>query len=451
MHVTTVRKLRRVSSPTTVALLVVIPAPALALDLTLEAFHEAEYSNNIGRTSTNEDDGWIQQPGFRFSANQDSSTVSAAANYDARRRFQGNGYDDESTVTGSGNIEWRALRDLLTLEASNYRTESTISARGSLAPGNRQEISTTRAGGTLKLPSFSQQHLDLGYHYDFYSTDETASDSTTEIATASYVIPFSETRRVALNANRSDVDFDNDLSSDYVSHEGNFQFVTSGADTELDVALGYTEVDRSDGRDNTSGMTGHLSFDWHVRADATASLTYERAFDSRSPRYAVGIPIPGEEVTDDSSLDEVYVSELASGTWTQVFGRNQLTVGATYQDIDYEDVTSDQESTGLNLSIDRRLTPSVRGSLFTYLDKTEFDVDGREDDDWNSGVRLAWEGFDRLTISMSATYFERSSDLASAEYEEWRGLLAITYRLFGKRVPGGLASSSASGSGYPRR
>jgi hypothetical protein len=408
-----------------------------ALDLTLEAFHDAEYSSNLGRTTTDEDEGWILQPGARVTVDHENQALAVGATYDGRRRFyDDSSYDDDTTVTGSGHIEWEPIENVLTLDASNSRTESTIRAREALSPENRQEISTTVAGGTLSIPSVGAQHFDLAYHYDFYNTDETASDSVAQTGTASYVIPISVSKRVQLNADRSRVEFDSDLSPDYVAYVGELQFVSEGTDFELDTAAGYTEVDRSDGRDNTSGATGHLNLVWHPSADATLSLTYARAFDSRSPSRFIGIPNLGEEVTDDSVLDEVYVSDEASLGWSQVFGRNQLTVGTRYENIDYEDVDDDQESVGVNVSIERRLRPTVRGVLYTDLSRTEFDVDGRQDDDWNSGVRISWEGFRRLTIALTAAYSSRESDNESSEYDEWRGVLTLAYRLIGPRSSG---------------
>src|SRR5262245_12238144 len=162
---------------------------ASALELSLEAFAESEYSSNVNRGNNVEDDGWVHSPGAALAVDHESEAVTIGANYSVRRRFyESDAFDDDTSAVGSGSIDWRVLPEVLTLDASNTRTESTINPRGSLAPGNRQDISSTVAGGTLSLPSFGRQHLDLGYHYDFYSSEETATgDSLTQRASAAYV------------------------------------------------------------------------------------------------------------------------------------------------------------------------------------------------------------------------------------------------------------------------
>ena len=66
----------------------------------------------------------------------------------------------------------------------------------------------------------------------------------------------------------------------------------------------------------------------------------------------------------------------------------------------------------------------------------KFDADGRQDDDWNSGVRISWEGFRRLTLALSATYMKRDSDDDTSDYDEWQGVFSIGYRLIGPRTVG---------------
>ena len=403
---------------------------AFAAGLSLELFDDFEYSTNIGRTDSERDEGWSQQPGVHVGADHQSPSVTLGADYDARRRmYFVDDYSDDSSVTGYGNVVWRALPDRLTLDASNTRTETTISARTALAPGNRQEASTTTAGGTLNIGSFGPQHLDLGYHYELYSTDETASDSITQIASAAYVIPLATNRTVQLNAKRSDVDFDNDTSADYIADVAELQLIANTSDVDFDTSVGYTVVDRKEGREDVDSMSGHFKLVWRVLSDATATAIYTRAFGSQSPRALVGIPQPGDEINDDSGIDEVYISDDGELSWTQGIGRNQVSLAFIVHNVNYEDVPNDQRTKGVNLSIERKLRPTLTGTLFTGFYQTEFQTDGREDDDWNSGATLSYDGFRRLGLGFQTYYFQRTSDERLSEYTEWRAVFSIRYRL----------------------
>jgi hypothetical protein len=417
--------------------------PAWGLDLTVEVYHDAEYSTNLGRTSGSgaapiddeeEDEGWIQQPGVSVITAYDSPSLMLDGNYDIRRRiYDDSAYEDDTVVTGSASIAWEAIANRLTLDASNTRTETTIDSRDPFAPDNRQVTSTTSAGATLKIDSFGSHFVNLGYHYELDNTDETDSDSRVHRGDVSYVVPLSEVRRVQLNGSIFDEDFDDDLTPDTTTYIASLQFVSTGASVEYDVEAGYTITERELDRDDVDGVTGRGRLALELSSVSTFTLAYAREITSDTPSSLAGLPDPGEEFDDNSYLNEVYTSDDASATFATEIGRNQVTLGASYRTLDYEDVDADEDATGATLSIERRLRPTVRGSLFSSFYQTEYDLDGRQDDQWNSGVTLAWEGFRRLTLSTSVSYFQQESDDEADEYDEWRGLISIGYRLIGPR------------------
>jgi hypothetical protein len=419
-----------------------VATPSRALDLTLEVFHDAEYSTNLARSSgtttedvdDEEDGGWILQPGARLGLTHDTPNITLSGDYDIRRRlYQEDGYDDDTVATGTGSLTWRALPDRLIFDVSNSRTETTIDSRDPFAPDNRQVTSTTAAGATLQIDSFGAQFLSLGYRYGWQNTNETDSDSETQTGTLAYVFPLSSMRRVQINGVVSDEDFDDELTPDTTTYGGDLQYVSTGATIDVDMALGYTLVDRELDRDDVDGITGRGSFVWHVSSVTSASLTYAHAITSETPDALTGIPDFGEEFDENSGLNEVYTSDDVGVSFSTEVGRNRVTLGATYRKLDYEDVPNDEETAGASFSIERRIRPTVTGSLFSSISRTEFDIDDRQDDRWDSGVRISWEGFKRLTIALSGSYFQQESDDEFNDYDEWRGVISLGYRLIGAR------------------
>jgi hypothetical protein len=180
-------------------------------------------------------------------------------------------------------------------------------------------------------------------------------------------------------------------------------------------------------------VTGRGSVTWRLSSVTTAAFAYAHQITSDTPSALEGIPDPGEEFDDNSQLNEVYTSDSVNATFKTEVGRNLLTLGASYRTLDYEDVDTDEDNVGAVVTIERRLRPTVRGSLFSSIERTEFDIDGRQDDRWDSGIRLDWEGFRRLTLGAAVSYYQQTSDDEFDEYDEWRGVVSIGYLLIGAR------------------
>ena len=128
----------------TVSVATFFATPAsFALEWEVDAGYEARYSTNSDQVRSDEVEQWIHTPRAAIAAIHESNVIDFEADYAGERRIyeedEGGRFDDESVVTGSGALNWHVVRDRLIVGAEHYRTESTINARNSNSPQNRQE------------------------------------------------------------------------------------------------------------------------------------------------------------------------------------------------------------------------------------------------------------------------------------------------------------------------
>jgi hypothetical protein len=228
-----------------VGVLALAPAIASAFDLTLQAGYQAEYTDNVGETSTNENSTWIQTPQIAVAASEEGPSLSVLADYNFAREIYGDTFSDRSVAEGEARLDWRAIADRLTFELSNVSTQNTIDSRGATIPTNEQVENTTRAGATLTMDGLSDHKIHLHYDYEIDTAQDTNTDSHRNNVELSYVIPTGTRSRIALVGTYSHVNFDSALWNDYDSKAVHLQYFSQGESFDIDTCSTSVKGNRS--------------------------------------------------------------------------------------------------------------------------------------------------------------------------------------------------------------
>lgn len=419
-------------------------ANAHALDLTVRAGYEATHSDNVTEASTNEQSGWIQTPQIFVAALHESVSVSGAADYSlAHAMYPNDSYGDQTTATGNARLEWRAIPDLLAFDVSNASTQTTISSQGPNVPSNEQITNTADAGANLALLGPANHLINLRYDYAVVTAQRTETDNNRQTASAAYIIPLSERRRVQLNASFVDVKYDNSTNSDYTSPSGNLQFVSEGDSIDVDTNIGYTVLDQKQGADDVSGTIGALHGTWHASANTNVNASYVRSIQTESDNLTEGNPDFGQTFSDNTGVTTPYTLDTTTVGISTVLGHNRIGLTGYIENQDYDGASptqpanltaEDQDTKGLILNVSRALRPSLDGELYAEFSTADFKGSDITQDDFSTGLRIDWTHWRHLSIAFVTEYTKRTSDDPTQEYTEWRGTVGLFYTLIGKQT-----------------
>ena len=188
---------------------------ALGLSYDIDAIQQSTFTTNTARSEDDAVTEWVHAPGIAISAQQQGNELHLDLGYRHQARLrQRSIYGNENTTTGRGTLTWYAFPGLLDLTLSDVRTESTIRATDAFTPDNRQVISFTRFGPTLRTTPRPGDELSLELNHSNVVAEETDTDSSRNEATLRYVLGIAPKRNLAVAVSRKDVDFDNPAAPD---------------------------------------------------------------------------------------------------------------------------------------------------------------------------------------------------------------------------------------------
>ena len=414
--------------------LVLLSGSAWAVETTLEVGYRLSHSDNSNRSSVDPISEWIQEPNASVSVNHEGPNISANGAYRfARTFYEENSRDEEPNHSGNVNFTWHALPSRLDFVVQNTTTMNTINSDRASSPENRQLTNTLSAGPTVLWRGFrAGDETRFNYRYTVDTNDRTDTDSVRQSVSVDYVVPLAVNRSVTTSLQYEDIDFDNDLSPDYESVSGVLRYNASGDDLDINLSGGYKYIDRADDFDDLEGFTTDSSITWKLSAVSSLSFGYERNVDDRSTQTRNGIPEFGEEFRDRTDINELFVYNDFTTTYSRSFGRTDFSLSGFYRETEYEeDIESDEESWGGSILLSRQLTRSVSARLRGSAERIDFVDENREDDIYRYDFELNWNAGRRLRFAGGTTYEDRESDSLGADYDELVFYIGVYYLVLG--------------------
>ncbi len=414
--------------------LALLPGFGWAVETTLEVGYRLSHSDNSNRSSVDPISEWIQEPNASVTVNHEGPNISANGAYRfARIFYEENSRDEEPNHSGKVNLTWHALPNRLDFVVQNTTTMNTINSARANSPENRQLTNTFSAGPTVLWRGFRPgDETRLNYRYTVNTNDRTNTDSVRQSTSIDYIVPLSPRRSVTTTLQYEDVDFDNDLSPDYEFVSGVLRYNASGDDLDINLSGGWKFIDRADDFDDLDGFITDSSLTWKLSAVSSWSFGYRRDAGDRSTQTRRGIPEFGEEFRDRTDINELFVYNNFTSTYSRSFGRTDFSLSGFYRDIDYEeDIESDEESWGGAILVSRQLTRSISARLRGSAERIDFVDENREDDIYRYDFELNWNAARRLRLALGTSYEDRESDNLGADYDEFVYYIGLYYMVLG--------------------
>ncbi len=403
-----------------------------ALDWGVVLQEESEYTTNSARTTDDEVEEWVHQPGIQLQAVHNGPAVDLDVDYEiVREIYQQDVFDDENVAAGTADLVWRVMPERLDFLANHSRTQSTIRSIEVFTPDNREETVVTTAGPVLKFNPRGQDSIEFQYQWGDRASEDTEDDAITHEMTARYGWVFSPTNALTFEAIQRQVQYDNSIIPDLEYTIGQATWDRTTRNVVYSFQGGYTEVERTD-LDDVDGFTFDISIDWEPLPGDQVEFNVAREIRDdpislRSGRFGDELFFPV-----DSDLGEVFTNNRASLTWEKALNeRTSFRFVAQYDEEDYEDALRDNERVGYTLNLTRELSRTLTLQVGVGYDERDYDDEGDGNDTVRANFDLTWQASPRLQLALGARTEDRESDTTGTgrEYDESVGFVRISYAL----------------------
>ena len=398
---------------------------AQAVEIVAAIHYSSEYTTNTLLTDDNEIGEWIHAPGVNLVAQHDSAALALDVGYDyIRRIYQKDIFQDENVLTGVSTARWYALPQRLDFFVSNFRTESTVRARQAETQANRQVISDTRAGSTLRFRPRGADELQFEYSFHDINANQTRTDSKRHNATARYLVGLSANRGLQMETTYSNIEYEG-LFPDAQFLIASIGYSQTSRMLDLDINVGYNWYDREE-RGGTGDPTYQAALTWRPTPTATlAANAFHGIVDQSTSLDGTGSAV------ENTGINAAFVETRGDLDLSQSFGRTLLTIGGYWVQEEYaNDVPLDNSRIGGRVALSRNLTRRTSLTITGDYSNRDFRDQGDEQDEVRADLRASHRINRSLELSGTVSFQKRAAQ-TSRSYEEWRSGLALYYTFWG--------------------
>jgi hypothetical protein len=419
-------------------------------DIHIETDVGAEYSDNIGRVSVDEQSDTIATARLGIGIEEIRPRLEARVDGDLQyRHYIDDTFDNELVGGLAADVVWAILpeRFFWTIE-DNY---GQIAANRTLpdAPNNRQNFNVFSTGPDLRLPLGSRGFAEIMARWSDVYYEEPDEDSPTPLAGANQNSEniegsvalgrrLSQQSTASINGSVEEIRYDDERLEDYRITEGFLRFDRQGNRTELSLDAGYTEAERGDHK--SGGLLARLHLSREITARSTVGLDVGTEFSDpasafRLDQVAGGVSPGTEDTLAAGDVLRLTYAYLRFGTERE---RTSLdfTLNARRERHE-EEIALDRDSFGGGITFIRRLSLRTDFELRGAYTHEEFveSVDDFSFNEWSVGVGISWRISNRFSLRFTVDHAEGSSDgdgngavpQGVRDYEENRAFLGIRY------------------------
>jgi len=420
------------------ALLLALAWPAAAVDVDYQIGLSTLSSNNIGLSNTDTVDETVLSPTLRFDVVQAGSVL----NLKARGEYQYLDYLDdtfsnESRSEFAGQLQWALAPQRLHFVVEDYLSSQPTDVLTAFTPGNQQQVNVFTAGPRFfaRLGEVTRVQAELRYR-NTWAEQPKEFNGARYAAAARLLRDIDPSRHAGINADVSQVTFDRAQSVDYQRYDAFASYDEERERLTLGVDLGYSRLNRDDGRSNDSAPLLRAKLEWAIgsRSTLSANIDYEFA-DAAGDVASRASLVDGPIIATLSNAEllanaEVFRQTRIAAGYRYAGERWSAQASPYYQRITYQDaLTPDQSSRGGFAAADVRLRPRLTlGAQVVYERRRFATVDRRVDRDYSVQLTLAQEVTRHWLARLGTQRRERNSVDRLQSYNENQIFIDVIWR-----------------------
>jgi hypothetical protein len=423
-------------------------AAQAAADISIDADVGGEYSDNVGRTATDEQSDTIGTARLGIGIEELRPRLEARVNGNlGYRHYFDNSFDNEIVGGLSGDLAWSILPErFIWVVEDNY---GQIAANRAVAdtPANRQDFNYFTTGPDLRLPLGERTFTEISARWsDVYYEDVDGEVNVPSAATPNQGSEniegsvalgrvVSDQTTVSLNGQVQEIAYDDsEFFDDYRITSGFGRWESQGRQTQLSVDAGYSEAKRGD--DKSGGVLARLHLSREITSRSTVSLDVGSEFADTASAFRIDQTAGGVAPEAD---DTVAAGDVFRTTYAYLrFGteRERTTVDVVFngrRERHESEIELDRDALGAGFVLSRRITPRMDLEFRASYTDEDFVTTDFAFNEWSVGSGVAWRMTNRLSLRLTVDHFKGSSDgdpgqnLGAREYEENRAFLGLRY------------------------
>jgi hypothetical protein len=388
------------------------------------------YSDNIHRSTVDEQSGTIGRVGTAIDYQQHSRRLEAAVDLNAAYEDYSDDAFESGVVGGvDASLDMGIVPERFTWSFQENFGQITTDPFAATTPENREDINYFTTGPDFFLHFGDALGLRVGARYSDVQYEVSPTDGTQLAGSLSLVRQMSGKSSLSLTVDGSRFEFDDQLANtDYDRYQAFLTYHLSGARTDLSVDAGYSRLNIGD--DENGGSLARISASRQLSPGSTLSLSVGTQFSDSGDLFRQGQDFSGVNLQTSQivATGDPFESRFASVGYDFERNRTSLSFSAEYEQERYETLTDlDRTLVTWNLRARRHLSAVFSVSLFAELIKEEFDQTDYSDDELRAGAFLDWTVGRRLAVRFQFDHFDRDSSLADTEYSENRGSVFLIY------------------------
>jgi hypothetical protein len=415
------------------ALCCVFGSIAVAADISLEFELGLGHSDNISRepdtpAAPTQDEvfysGGLAVTYEEQTAKMDTSVRGSLTYIDYEQAF-----DSETLPALDASAVFKLTEQSLRWFAYGNVGQQTVDPFSPVTPDNRQNVTYLTTGPSLFLPLGRRFSLTADAWYSDVNYEEQPLDNTRAGAQVGMAREINPTRSLSINVRGERTDFEEDPPFSAIErYDAYLRFETEGSRNEIAVDLGLATAERASNRTEEPLLT----FDWRRQMSPSSDFSLvlgsrisDAAEDFRSnQRQSISIG----DVQNQQAVTEPFQEDYIQASLRFGRARSNVTIAAGWREQDYDDLVQSNrifETASINFS--RELGNNWSVGLNGQVDRIDYDVLQRDDDDFRIGASLTWRQLRTLELELRVQHFERESTDPLSEFTEFRSFLGFRY------------------------
>lgn len=390
----------------------------------------AGVSDNISRTSENEDAAAIARAGIRFEFDEQTKRLVAKGlgGFSYNDYINANAYDDETLGFFDGTAVFTLKEDVLTWMAQDNFGQQLENTFGPPTPGNRENINYFTTGPDLNWQILGRTALTAGAKFSDVAYETTPLDNQRLGGTLGLQRQLSSSKSVSLNVGADQIDYSSTLYTDYDTSRAFIRFQSEVARTSLGLDLGWNQVKYGD--QSGDGLLLDFSANRELSAVSSISLSLGSRYSDAGDIFRIYQDAGGTpgDTQDIEGRGSPFQNNYASFGVNFDKNRTSFNANLRFSDENYEAVTApDRLRADFQATLTRQVRSNFDATMGANIYHRKYDESGRRDTDWSLYGELIWRYSRTLTGSVRLGHADRNSNSVGASYQENSLFVTLAY------------------------
>lgn len=419
--------------------LVLLPGVACALEMDYGIAYAGVYSDNIGRTPTNEQQDWINIARGNFVLQESTDEMTARVFSEVEfRQYMRETFGNELRAGLDGSATWAITPRRLTFTVEDRYTQAPVIPGFTVTPANLQNTNVFSLGPNGFLHFTNIDHAEIGGRYSNLYYQSTRADSNRWSAYAGIFHELTPVTTLSAHYDPSLVDYTENqtLNPDYTRQDIYASGRNRRPTMDLTLDAGRTFINRRNS--NFRDVQGHLlraTFTRRLTSDSTLNLAASDTF-SEAGRDGIVVnpllqitPSPTAINTTDFVAGGLYAVQQVDAGYIKHRTYGLTRVSFFWRDLDFESpqLMLDQRVSGAFADIGVDYSTAFTTAVFGNYSETRYHNVYREDKDYGIGARVIYRYQRTLSFMLEGRLSGRDSTLNSMDYGERRVVLTVSY------------------------